>query len=290
MTAETNATEVSPTVFDFPDAWQGSSLRAGFRLAIFVLMILGLFIFYHGIVKPFRMDRYAMCMRFHRLFLRLMNVKLRVHGAPAAGQVLFISNHTCPFDIPVIGAVCRASFVAKSEMTGWPVINHMCDMQETVFIVRRSDHLQEQQGDLLGVVRSGRSLVMFPEGTTGLGADVLPFKSSLFSIPMTPDIAAQVKVQPMSVVVTEIAGIPVTPDRREFCAWYRPEDDLASYGWKMMKTPSLTIDVTFQPALDPRDFADRKVLSRTVHEQIAGTVRQLNDQAVQRDMERKKIA
>ncbi|MBV8061700.1 MAG: 1-acyl-sn-glycerol-3-phosphate acyltransferase [Alphaproteobacteria bacterium] len=284
------ATETTAPVYDLPDAWKGSAFLGGLRLACFVVMVMGLFAFYHGILLPFKLNRYTMCRRFHALFLKLLNVKLRVHGAPTDGQIMFVSNHTCPFDIPVIGSICTASFVAKSEMNGWPVINHMCDMQETIFIVRRAGHLREQQNDLQNAIDAGRSLIMFPEGTTGLGTDALPFNSSLFSIPMTPDNAKRLKVQPMVVTITEIAGIPVTPERREFCAWYRPEDDLANYAWKVMKVPSLTIDVTFFPAVDPRDYADRKALSRAMYDQIAGCIRQLNAEAVQKDSERKRIA
>ena len=56
--------------------------------------------------------------------LRVMGVTLQVTGPTPARGSLIVANHLSWFDIVVIGALMPLSFVAKSEVRGWPLFGH----------------------------------------------------------------------------------------------------------------------------------------------------------------------
>src|SRR5690606_17497009 len=88
----------------------------------------------------------------------------------------------------------HARFVAKAELRRWPVVGWMSRAAGTLFIER------ERKRDALRVVhqlaqalRDGHSVVVFPEGTTGDGATLLPFHANL----LQAAIATGTPVQPV---------------------------------------------------------------------------------------------
>ena len=59
-------------------------------------------------------------------------------GAQRSGRpVIFVSNHSSWVDVPVVGAVLPASFVAKGEIEGWPVVRTVARLGRTVFVSRQ---------------------------------------------------------------------------------------------------------------------------------------------------------
>ena len=57
---------------------------------------------------------------------RLLGLRVRLIGAPpgtANGRrVVYVSNHSSWLDIPVLGGMIDACFVAKDEVGGWPFV------------------------------------------------------------------------------------------------------------------------------------------------------------------------
>jgi len=122
----------------------------------------------------------AQCLQRHsRRILRVLGADVSVRGrAPVSG--LLVSNHLSYLDILVLGTITPAVFVAKSEVRGWPVFGWLARRAGTLFIERakRGDvaRINEEAERLL---EAGLLLVVFPEGTSSDGREVLPFKSSL---------------------------------------------------------------------------------------------------------------
>ena len=57
----------------------------------------------------------------HRLFLRLFGLRVAVKRVAAqGGPALVLANHVSWLDIPVLASLQPLSFVAKSEVAGWP--------------------------------------------------------------------------------------------------------------------------------------------------------------------------
>ena len=123
--------------------------------------------------------RAAWLQRWCRWHLRNLHVAVKRHGTPPQGGLL-VSNHLSYLDILVLGSITPTVFVAKSEVRRWPVLGWLTHQAGTLFIQRdkRSDvaRINEQAAHVLD---SGVLLVIFPEGTSSNGCEVLPFKSSL---------------------------------------------------------------------------------------------------------------
>ena len=96
--------------------------------------------------------------------------------------MLFAANHISYLDITVLGSLLDASFIAKTEVAGWPLFGWLARLQRSVFIDRRARSTAHQRDSIAARLAAGEALILFPEGTSGDGNRLLPFKSALFSV------------------------------------------------------------------------------------------------------------
>lgn len=93
---------------------------------------------------------------------------------------LLVSNHLSYIDIVMLAALRPCVFVSKKEVAAWPVFGTCAQLGGTIFVDRskRSDvgGVSEQMREALA---EGLLIVLFPEGTSSGGVNVLPFKSAL---------------------------------------------------------------------------------------------------------------
>ena len=155
-----------------------------------VLLPLGLFI---GLFSKKAKDYY--CLWFVRWALKSILIATRtkvvykgLEYLPKKGDpaVCYISNHTGFFDILACYPVFRqlTGFVAKSEMEKWPVISWWMPHVHCLFLDRK-DKRQGVKTILDGInnIRSGASMVIYPEGTRSkIEGTLLPFHKGSFSL------------------------------------------------------------------------------------------------------------
>lgn len=118
-----------------------------------------------------------------RLVLASLGIRITVSGGPIRNVpgVLVVSGHVSWVDIFVIGAVMPGSFVAKSEMVGWPGLGALARLMKVIPIDRGSlRRLPEVVGAVADRLRAGRTVVAFPEGTTWCGLAFGPFRPAMF--------------------------------------------------------------------------------------------------------------
>src|SRR5438094_6465579 len=146
---------------------------------------------------------------YHRWCCRILGLRVRRIGQPTSGRpVLFAANHISYLDITVLGSLLPASFIAKREVRRWPLFGWLARLQRSVFIDRQVRSTKEQREAIAGRLAAREALILFPEGTSGDGNRILPFKSALFSV---ADHAATgpVAVQPVSIAYTRLDGMPI---------------------------------------------------------------------------------
>ena len=127
-----------------------------------------------------------------RRFLALLHCNVTVSGVmPTRG--LIACNHLGYVDILVIGSLCPAIFVAKSDVQDWPVFGWLASRAGTIFVSRQEPtKVAAQLREMESPLSEGYPVVLFPEGTSSDGSTVLPFRSSLFEsalrtgCPITP--------------------------------------------------------------------------------------------------------
>ena len=206
---------------------------------------------------------------WHRGLCFVLGLKVEVKGQPVRGRhVVYVSNHVSHFDIPVIGRTLRAAFIAKGEMQSWPVAGFMARLQQTVFISRASRDGVAVTRMVAAVLAQGRSLVLFPEGTTSGGVDVAPFKSSLFAILFPPE-GGDWLVQPFTIRVERIGGRPVTDqDTRDHYAYYGAMP-AGPHAWNFLRGSGATVRMLFHPPIASGPQHDRKSLAALTREIVA---------------------
>ncbi len=213
---------------------------------------------------------------YHRRCRRILGIEVCVIGVPAASRpVLFAANHISYLDITVLGSLLDASFIAKTEIAGWPLFGWLARLQRSVFIDRRMHSAVRQRDSIAARLAAGEALILFPEGTSGDGNRLLPFKSALFGVAdrvsghIPPDRAAgAVTVQPVSIAYTRLDGMPLGRVLRPFFAWYGSMS-LAPHLWRMLGLGRLEVVVEFHPPTSLDVCGSRKALARYCEERVA---------------------
>jgi 1-acyl-sn-glycerol-3-phosphate acyltransferase len=254
------------------------TLRASVILAVFLVATYILIpVQWLGVTLGFSYQR-SLPHAYHRFVARLFGIRIRVIGAPAkAGGTLLLANHTGWLDIVIFSAVAPISFVAKSEVASWPFFGTLARLQRTVFVERAR---RSETGATSDVIRErllqGDTLVLFPEGTSSDGNEVLPFKSALLGAAVAGSPGqdqVEITVQPVSTAYTGIHGIPMGRENRPLFAWYG-DMDLVPHLWEALKAGPLDVVVEFHP---PLTVADRKELARRAEAVVrAGQTRALS--------------
>ena len=126
-----------------------------------------------------------------KVVIWLSGVKVTVLGEeriPQDTAVLFIGNHRSYFDIVLTYARCRelTGYIAKKEMLKIPLLSRWMKFLYCLFL-DRSDIKAGLKTILEAIeqVKNGISIMIFPEGTRGKGAnelDMLPFHEGSFKI------------------------------------------------------------------------------------------------------------
>lgn len=167
-------------------------LRVARRIAL-LLLALGLCLPAHGAWRLLG-RRSPWPPRFLGLAARACGCDWRLAGTALDRGVLIVANHLSWLDILALGGATRGRFVAKAEIAGWPAVGWLAGLNDTVYVARAARGAVHAQADALGLaLAGGRPVVLFPEGTTGDGTALLPFRASLFAAAAPP-----VRVQPVA--------------------------------------------------------------------------------------------
>jgi 1-acyl-sn-glycerol-3-phosphate acyltransferase len=205
---------------------------------------------------------------YHRQSARLLGIRVQRRGRPCRKHpTLFIANHVSYFDIMVMGSLVKASFVAKSEIADWPFFGLLAKLQRSVFVDRRPSGARTHRDEMMARLEAGDDLILFPEGTSGPGNGVLPFKSALFAVAEPRPHGEPITVQPVSITYTLLDGMPMGRAFRPFFAWYG-DMDLPPHLWHALGLGRLTVQVQFHRSVTIDDFPSRKALSNHCHRVI----------------------
>ena len=213
---------------------------------------------------------------FHRTLVRILRIRIEIRGQMAASPALIIPNHVSWTDISVIGALKPLSFVAKKDVAGWPLFGSLARAQGSVFVDRnRRMKVHDTNLEMADRLLQGRSVVLFPEGTTGDGHRLLHLRTSQFAavreaLRQNPALGF-IAVQPVSISYQRRQGLIMDRGARAAVAWYG-DTDLLPHVWDLLRNGPLQVVLTFAEPLACRIDTDRKVLAR----HISAILRQMN--------------
>ena len=208
---------------------------------------------------PRTLERRAMWVqRCARRILKSLDITYTVEGEPATSG-LVVSNHLSYIDIMVLSAAMPCFFVAKIEIGGWPFFGKAARCGGTIFVDRSS---QESAQSVAAQMTERLKLpipipvLLFPEGTSTDGSEVIRFHSRLI------DPATSLGV-PITTAAVRYRIHDGTPER-ELC-WYGDETFL-NHLWKVLGVGGFEAEVSFGK---PRVYTDRRVAADTTRDEIA---------------------
>jgi len=193
----------------------------------------------------------------------ILRMQLRVQGTPMVQRGAVVANHSSWLDIFSLNAAKRIYFVSKAEVAKWPGIGWLARATGTMFIERNRARAAEQTVQMQDRLLAGHKLLFFPEGTSTDGAQVLPFKTTLFQSFFADGLRDEIYVQPVSVSY----AAPADRDRF-FYGWWGDMD----FGTHLLATlaPARNgrVTVSYHPPLRVADFANRKALAKAAEDAV----------------------
>ena len=201
--------------------------------------------------------------RFLSAAARICGLRVRVEGAPLEPHSFVIANHTSWLDILILGGSVGAAFVSKAEVQRTMLIGWLADQNGTLYIdraARRDSH--EQVRRITEALEGPQPLTVFPEGTTGDGRHLLPFRSTLLEAVAPPP--PEVRVRPVAVDYGDHADV---------VGWHSGERGMANVMRVLGHRGTMPVTVRLLEPLLPTD--DRKALARHARQSIASALSSL---------------
>ncbi len=191
-----------------------------------------------------------------RGFARIVGMRIRVEGKPPTGRFFLVSNHQSYMDIMLLGSQIHAAFVAKADLRSWPALGTIFASADTIFVDRgrKKDLLR-----VLDLIRQAldrdMGVLLFPEGTSGKGDQILPFKPSLLQFPVAESYPVHYAV------LTYHSDRKDAPAQEHICWW--GDAPFASHFLGLLRLPGFEGVIRFGG--EPIAHEDRKGLAKELH-------------------------
>jgi 1-acyl-sn-glycerol-3-phosphate acyltransferase len=165
------------------------SVTASIKFILFIVSTFGLYSIYL-VAKPFKHDliswRRAIFGAWATAFVRISDFQIEKVGDIPEAPFFLVSNHLGYIDIPIIRSQIETLYVSKSEVEDWPMAGRIVRDMGTIFIDRKNNRDIPRAGEeILNALSRGEGVVIFPEGGSGTGRDLLGINSSFFEFPAT---------------------------------------------------------------------------------------------------------
>ncbi len=247
------------------------------RAAIFLCVLACVFVF----VVPIqwlarRRDwalQHAIQTAFCRVVCAVIGVRVTAHGRlPSEAPRLIVANHVSWTDILALSSLHPLVFLAKSEVSTWPVLGFLARLQGTVFVERANRRkIPLVNKRLAEKLRERRDIVIFPEGTSSDGSAVLRFNTAHFG-PLC-DFAddwgrSAPTLAPVAILYAEPGADPF--DGAIDVGWYGDMTFLPHL-WSLMRRGGVACHIFFGDAIDAE--GGRKALANAAEDSVRNLLR-----------------
>ncbi|MBK7012864.1 MAG: 1-acyl-sn-glycerol-3-phosphate acyltransferase [Xanthomonadales bacterium] len=181
--------------------------------------------------------------------VRVFGFRIRRFGTPLPGAVMYVANHLSWLDIELMHSQRPISFVAKSEIAGWPLVGWLATRAGTIYHRRGDpDSMSAVLGRVVERLRLGEPVGIFPEGGTGSGERVRTFHARVFQAALD----AEVPVQPVALRYgregRQDPGMPFAPKESFFANLLR-----------ILGNPAMDAEVHFLDRVEATPDARRRM-------------------------------
>jgi 1-acyl-sn-glycerol-3-phosphate acyltransferase len=237
-------------------------IRSAFRFTVFLLLTFGTYFvwFISSFFIPNKQYwRQLAFTVWSRGFARVAAMRIEVIGPVPHAPFFLVCNHLSYMDIPAIRAVVDGVFVAKADIRGWFVAGKIISDMGMIFIDRQNRRDIPRAGaKIISALSDGEGVIVFPEGTTTKGDDVLPFNSSFLQFAAETDL-------PVSYASISYRTPEGGPTASEAVCWW-DDTPFLNHILRMFSLRGFTAIISFgeQPVLSP----DRKKLAGELRDKV----------------------
>lgn len=212
------------------------------------------------------------CGAWSSLACAILGIRRTTLGRPQDPPFVVAANHLTYLDIWVLGSLYPSIFVAKREISAWPVFGWVARNAGTLFVDRDTARDVIRVAALMREhLAAGISLTVFPEGGTSHGESVRPFMSSI----LEPAARATVPCYAASISY-ETPGV-ADPPTRTIC-WSGGKPPFFYHLLGVMQLGRIEATVTFSSV--PIVCSDRKELARLLWEDSQRTFVPIRQESV----------
>lgn len=167
-------------------------VRATIRLIAFVIATFGLYAVWFAFSFFIPNKVYWRQVAFEtwtKSFVWISGMEIEVIGVPPKPPFFLVTNHLGYVDIGVLRATVNGIFVAKAEVNDWFLAGRIVRDMGNIFIDRRNRRDIPRAGaEIIRKLSEGEGVIVFPEGTSTKGEDILPFNSSFLEFAAKTDL------------------------------------------------------------------------------------------------------
>ena len=212
--------------------------------------------------------------RNYTLLLRLiLNIRVTVTGDEGQlerGGYVIIANHVGYVDGIALGSIFPILFVSKREVKSWPIVGQWNVLCGTIFINRqRKVQVASLIRQMTRKLKQEANLLLFPEGTSTNGEEMLPFQTVPFAAPLRN----RSIIVPVTVTYKTIDDQPVTTANRDSVYWYG-DMEFVTHFWNLLALRGIEVLVTIQPKIECFRYSDnsagRKKLAEECYNRVLG--------------------
>lgn len=236
----------------------------------FLVFVAAARLFLLGIARSSRMRIVAGLVRlWARACLKVLALKINVHRLSYdlhSTPRLLVSNHQSYLDVVIIASVFPALFVAKTEVSRWPLIGWLSKLGGTIFVNRENAHSSVSCAYRVSrALRDGVDVQVFPEATTGDGSTVLPFHGLFFA----SAVRSRAAVLPLTIQFQSVNGRPMDRETLDTVCWYG-EMNFALHFWNLLNIESAEVALIVDEPIKPTRSQRADVIARAARERIVG--------------------
>lgn len=206
-----------------------------------------------------------------RILIRVCSARIEFRAGPMSDAIAYdgvdpssvgrlaLSNHVSWMDIFAINAVLPSRFVAKAEIGTWPLLGILVSGGGTLYIERGRRHaVAAMNRTVIEHLKLGETIVVFAEGTTTDGAQLLPFHSNL----VAPAIEVEASIWPIAIRYTERG-------RQSTAAAFIGEMGLLTSLARVLTARQLVVEVALLAPIAIDASANRHAVARAARDAIA---------------------
>lgn len=187
--------------------------------------------------------------------------RLRRFGQPLPGAVMFVANHVSWLDIELMHSQRMMGFVAKAEISRWPLVGWLASRAGTIYHHRgNNESLHGVMHQMVARLQSGQSVGVFPEGRTTSGEAIGTFHARIFQ----PAVLANVPAQPVALRYGEGGSAQTT-------VAFQPRENFLQNFLRLLGEPGRVAEVHFLDPVPPSEDGRRR-MAESCRRQIAAAM------------------